>query len=91
MLDMALRRASAAARLDVPLPAAAPWLRAAGTGAAAVWAGAALRAAESARVRLAAEALSAALPALDKALRLASANARPLICALVCCVMSSPV
>ncbi|MEJ2387424.1 MAG: hypothetical protein P8Y27_09040, partial [Chromatiaceae bacterium] len=47
---------------------------------------------ESEPVRLGAEEVTADLPALDKALRLASANARPLIpCALLCCVMTSPV
>jgi hypothetical protein len=90
---MALRRASAAARLEVPLTTevlrtavfgeetcAAERLEPAPCGA-----GAAPRTTESARVRLGPEAVSAALPAPDKALRLASASARPLIaCPPVC-------
>jgi hypothetical protein len=90
---MALRRASAAARLE--LPAAVDELRTADRGVetAAVTdalpvpcgAGAALRMMDSARVRPGPEAMSAALPAPDKALRLASASARPLIaCPPVC-------
>jgi hypothetical protein len=50
-----------------------------------------LRTAESERVRLGAKEAAPALPALDKALRLANANARPLDpCALLCCAMTSP-
>jgi hypothetical protein len=93
LLDIALRRASAAARLE--LPAAVDEVRTgdrgvetgAATGALPVpcGAGAELRIMESTRVRPGSEAMSAALPAPDKALRLASANARPLIaCPPVC-------
>jgi hypothetical protein len=106
---MALRRASAAARLELSLRAAIGRRGVAGvmegaadTDSAAlarssdrVGADAAtllLRTAEPERVRLGAEEAAAALPALDKAFRLSSANARPLIpCALLCCVMTSPV
>jgi hypothetical protein len=88
-----LRRASAAARLE--LPVAVDGLRTAGrgvetgavTGALTMpcGAGAELCIMESARVRSGPEDVSAALPAPDKALRLASASARPLIaCPPVC-------
>jgi hypothetical protein len=109
LVDMALRRASAAARLELSLLAAMKRRGAtrgvrgaavavsgalgrasfrAGTGAAVL----VTRGTESERVRLGAEEVSADLPALDKALRLASAKARPFILvALLCCAMTSPV
>jgi hypothetical protein len=93
LLDMALRRASAAARLELPAALAELRTEDCGVGTGAVTgalpvfcgAGAELRIMESARVRPGPDAIPAALPAPDKALRLASASARPLIaCPPVC-------
>jgi len=109
LLDMALRRKSAAARLELSLRAvigrrgatrglagaADTGIETLACGSARAGAGAeavGLRDTESERVRLGAEEATADLPELDKALRRASANARPLIpCALLCCAMTSPV
>jgi hypothetical protein len=107
---MALRRASAAERLEpsaaapaaVPLPTPRVLGAGAGTGgaafdgaelaAAAGCPAGALRTSASPRERLGAEDSMARLPAPDKAFRLASASARPLVPgALLCCVMTSPV